>query len=311
MLDEDVRAFEVPSPRYLVHLRAPGWNVIGLTRPWLPGVAAGHNEQIAWAPLPVAADTQDVDQEPISEGRRIAREPVVVKGRRAPFVFDVERTPRGLVIASDRERGMAFVLRWSGTGPGAAAELGALAIDRALTWTEFRTAATRWKMPVARFVYADTSGLTAFQEAGLIPLRRGGNWVGWQDVDAMPHAASAGGSWTAAAAQVRTAGGEQRQVVFASVLGVTAAARQRFDAGPFAAPDGDDCPVRLQLVVRNWDESRAVNAPGQSESPASRHRADDVEAWSKGTLTPLPFSDAAVQAAARETLMLVPKRPAT
>jgi len=128
----------------------------------------------------------------------------------------------------------------------------------------------------------------------------------------MLHGASACGSWTAAPpVQPHAPGPAQRQVVFASVLGATAAARRRFDAGPFAAPEGNDCPVRLQLVVRNWDESLALNAPGQSESPASPHRADDVEAWSKGKLTPLPFSDAAVQAAAHETLMLVPKRPAT
>ena len=32
------RAFAHPSLRYLVHLNAPGWNVIGAASPWLPGV---------------------------------------------------------------------------------------------------------------------------------------------------------------------------------------------------------------------------------------------------------------------------------
>ena len=36
-----------PSRRYLVHLNAPGWNVIGATAPWLPGVAVGHNDRVA------------------------------------------------------------------------------------------------------------------------------------------------------------------------------------------------------------------------------------------------------------------------
>ena len=38
---------ENPSPRYLVHLHAPGWNVIGATAPWRPGVAVGHNDRVS------------------------------------------------------------------------------------------------------------------------------------------------------------------------------------------------------------------------------------------------------------------------
>src|SRR5262249_20087309 len=39
------RPLTSPSLRYLVHLKAPGWNVIGATSPWLPGVVIGHNER--------------------------------------------------------------------------------------------------------------------------------------------------------------------------------------------------------------------------------------------------------------------------
>ncbi len=42
------RALRLPSLRYLVHLVGPGWNVIGAGEPALPGVAAGHNERIAF-----------------------------------------------------------------------------------------------------------------------------------------------------------------------------------------------------------------------------------------------------------------------
>ena len=51
---------DAPSRRYLVHLQAPGWNVIGATAPWMPGVAIGHNERIAWAFTPSRVDTQDI-----------------------------------------------------------------------------------------------------------------------------------------------------------------------------------------------------------------------------------------------------------
>src|SRR5262249_30559638 len=42
------RSDKLPSLRYLVHLHAPGWNVIGSGEPGLPGVAVGHNERVAW-----------------------------------------------------------------------------------------------------------------------------------------------------------------------------------------------------------------------------------------------------------------------
>src|SRR6185503_7990454 len=54
------RTLTTPSARYFVHLKAPGWNVIGATSPWLPGVAIGHNERVAWGMTPIEVDTQDV-----------------------------------------------------------------------------------------------------------------------------------------------------------------------------------------------------------------------------------------------------------
>src|SRR5437773_1139016 len=42
------RVVAVPSLRYIVHLVAPGWDVIGAGEPGLPGVALGHNQNIAW-----------------------------------------------------------------------------------------------------------------------------------------------------------------------------------------------------------------------------------------------------------------------
>ena len=54
------RAFAHPSLRYLVHLNAPGWNVIGAASPWLPGVIIGHNDRVAWGMTAFAADTADV-----------------------------------------------------------------------------------------------------------------------------------------------------------------------------------------------------------------------------------------------------------
>ncbi|HKU27265.1 MAG TPA: penicillin acylase family protein, partial [Candidatus Sulfotelmatobacter sp.] len=42
------RVMALPSLRYIIHLVAPGWDVIGAGEPGLPGVAVGHNQHIAW-----------------------------------------------------------------------------------------------------------------------------------------------------------------------------------------------------------------------------------------------------------------------
>src|ERR1700675_400338 len=54
------RVIAQPSLRYVVHLVAPGWNVIGAGEPGLPGVAAGHNEKIAWGFTIFGLDQQDL-----------------------------------------------------------------------------------------------------------------------------------------------------------------------------------------------------------------------------------------------------------
>ena len=204
-----VRTLDHPSCRYLVHLNAPGWNVIGATAPWRPGVAVGHNDRIAWDAAAFDADTQDVFVERMNpstphqvedNGRSvdttIVKEAIVIRGNPKPFTYETELTRHGVVVASDRALNLAFTLRWSGTEPGAAGELAALALDRAASWPEFKAAVARWKMPARRFSYADVDGATGSVVGALIPVRRGWNgalpapgwpgvfeWTGWQKVD--------------------------------------------------------------------------------------------------------------------------------
>jgi acyl-homoserine lactone acylase PvdQ len=48
-----------PSLRYIFHLVAPGWNVIGSQEPPFVGVALGHNERIAWGLTITGTDQTD------------------------------------------------------------------------------------------------------------------------------------------------------------------------------------------------------------------------------------------------------------
>jgi penicillin amidase len=308
---EDHDRFDHPSTRYLVHLHAPGWNVIGTTRPWLPGVAAGHNERVAWAMAGIDADTQDVyvDHADSAQGvgGTIVKEPIAIKGRPKPFVFDVDINRHGVVVAADRERREVFRVKWSGTEPGAAAELASIAIDRALNWQAFRDAIAKWKMPARRVVYADADGNIGLQDAALVPIRRGEEWRGWQKADDLRHAFNPPGGIVAADAKRDGVVSPGTSVEFVHPLAVTSAARQRFNIGPLSRPSPDDSPVRAELDPHDWDRSRAINAPGQSEYVDGGHFRDLATLWSAGGWVPLAFSDNAVQRNARATLMLVPK----
>jgi penicillin amidase len=66
---------------------------------------------------------------------------------------------------------------------------------------------------------------------------------------------------------------------------------------------------RMVLDVGDWDRSRVINAPGQSGDPASAHYADLVDLWAEGRTVPLPYSRAAVDAAAVHRIRLIPASP--
>jgi penicillin amidase len=319
-LTEASRTYDHPSARYLVHLHAPGWNVIGATAPWLPGVALGHNEVVAWGMTAAAADTQDVYAEKVDpsnphqvqyKGRwvdtEVIKESIAVKGRPKPFEFDYELTPHGVVIASDREGGLVYTVRWSGTEPGGAAELAALALDRARNAAEFRSALRQWKMPARRVVYALTDGAVGFQDSALVPMRRSGEWIGWKTLDDLPHAFNPPGGRIVAKSAKTDSPAVDREAMFAHVLAITGPARRRFNVGPLVRPD-DDAPLRAALVPADWDRSAAMNAPGQSGSPDSVHYSDLATLWRKGGTFPLAFSDVAVQAGTKNTLTLAPRK---
>lgn len=65
---------------------------------------------------------------------------------------------------------------------------------------------------------------------------------------------------------------------------------------------------RIVVDVGDWDNSRVVNAPGQSGDPRSRHYDDHATLWRSGGTVPLLFSDRAVDAATEMLITLLPRR---
>ncbi|MGB2591031.1 MAG: penicillin acylase family protein [Candidatus Acidiferrum sp.] len=180
------RVIAEPSLRYVVHLVAPGWDVIGAGEPGLPGVADGHNEKIAWGFTIFGLDQQDLylaqlnsanpDEYKTEHGwepMEVITEMIGVRGG-APVTVKLKFTRHGPVLWEDGKRALA--LHWVGAEPGTAGYLGSLSLDRAQNWQEFEQAMARWKVPSENIVYADSDGNIGEHSTGLAPLRK--KWTG-------------------------------------------------------------------------------------------------------------------------------------
>ena len=81
---------------------------------------------------------------------------------------------------------------------------------------------------------------------------------------------------------------------------------QAYKASDFSVIAG--ASVRLVMDVGAWDNSVAMNTPGQSDDPMSAHYRDLFPMWAQGSYVPLRFSRAAVDADAEDLIHLSPGR---
>ncbi|MBS9719687.1 penicillin acylase family protein [Tianweitania sp. BSSL-BM11] len=182
------RAHAVPSLRYLVHLEAPGFNVIGTGEPSAPGVSIGHNERTAFGLTIFGADQEDIYVYETREGdpdsyrhaggwEKIERveERFVVKGhdeQRLKLSF----TRHGPVLSEDHARRRAVAMRTVWHHPGSAAYLGSLSYMRSPSAEAFAASLDHWGTPSVNHVSADIEGNIGWFTAGFTPVRH--NWHG-------------------------------------------------------------------------------------------------------------------------------------
>src|SRR5262249_43247215 len=108
------RAVTLPSLRYLIHLNAPGWNVIGSGEPRFPGVGIAHNQRTAWGFTFIGTDQADFHVESTDpknpdryragqgwETMKVVREKVTVKGEAQPRTVELRFTRHGPVLFQD------------------------------------------------------------------------------------------------------------------------------------------------------------------------------------------------------------------
>jgi len=190
VVNDPHRGVTNPSLRYLVHLDAPGYSVIGSTEPGIPGVAIGHNGSVGWGLTIVGTDQADVFVERLNpENQRQAQwegawydltvvvDTIPVRGE-APRVVEHLYSRHGPVFHVDEVNHLAYAVRSTANEPGSAGYLGALRLAETSNCREFIDALAWYHAPSENMVCGDTEGNIAWLAAALTPRRVGPDWYG-------------------------------------------------------------------------------------------------------------------------------------
>jgi penicillin G amidase len=178
-----------PSLRYLVHLNAPGYDVIGATEPAIPGVAIGHNGRVAWGLTIVGTDQSDVFVETLNPENP---DEALWQGEWYPLVVVVDTIPvrgeesrvvehrfsrHGPVFHVDSVNHVAYAVRSTANEPGSGGYLGALRLAEVDDCEEFLAQLAYYHAPSENMICGDADGNIAWLAAALTPERSGG-WYG-------------------------------------------------------------------------------------------------------------------------------------
>lgn len=184
MANDPHRTVSVPSLRYMSHLVAPGWNVIGGGEPEIPGISIGHNEYGAWGLTIFGTDSEDLYVYALNpnnlrqyqyqgkwEDMKVIKEIIKVKGK-SDVIVDLLYTRHGPISYVDSQNRKAYAIRCGWLEPGAAPYLASLRMDQAKTWEEFREACSYSHIPSLNMVWADKKGNIGWQVVGYQPIRK-------------------------------------------------------------------------------------------------------------------------------------------
>ncbi len=184
MANDPHRTIAVPSLRYMAHLVAPGWNVIGGGEPEIPGISIGHNEHGAWGLTVFRTDGEDLYVYELNpndinqysyEGEwsdmHLIRETIRIKNM-SDVEVDLRYTRHGPVVYVDSANLKAYAVRCAWLEVGGSPYLASLRMDQAQTWEAFRQACDYSHIPGENMVWADKEGNIGWQAVGIAPIRR-------------------------------------------------------------------------------------------------------------------------------------------
>jgi len=172
-----------PSLRYISHLVAPGWNVIGGGEPEIPGISIGHNEFGAWGLTVFRTDAEDLyvyelNPDNFNEYRyndewnefTTIEESIPVKGMKDQKVT-LYYSVHGPVTLIDSVDNRAYAMRCGWLEVGGSPYLASLRMNQSKTWEEFRDACNYSNIPGENMVWADKMGNIGWQAVGIAPIR--------------------------------------------------------------------------------------------------------------------------------------------
>src|SRR6056300_636586 len=184
MANDPHRRIAIPSLRYMAHLVAPGWNVIGGGEPEIPGISIGHNEYGAWGLTVFRTDGEDLYQYELNPKNplqykfqgvwkdfKVIREIIVVKGGE-DLEVELYYSHHGPVTYLNKKALKAYAVRCAWLEPGGSPYLASLRMDQAKTWEEFRNACSYSNIPGENMIWADKQGNIGWQAVGIAPVRK-------------------------------------------------------------------------------------------------------------------------------------------
>ena len=178
------RSLSNPSLRYMAHLVAPGWNVIGGGEPEIPGISIGHNGIGAWGLTVFRTDAEDLYvyklnpsnlNEYMHNGQwktfSKINETIKIKNKEDVNV-ELLYSVHGPVTFVDKKRKKAYAVKNGWSEIGGSPYLASLRMDQAENWEEYREASNYFNIPGENMVWADKYGDIGWQAVGIAPIRK-------------------------------------------------------------------------------------------------------------------------------------------
>ena len=177
------RSIVAPSLRYLTHLIAPGWDVIGGGEPEIPGISIGHNGFGAWGLTVFRTDAEDLyvyELHPDNPDKywhkgkwlsfKTIKELIKVKDME-DIEVKLKYSIHGPVTFVDNIRNKAYSVRCGWLEVGGSPYLASLRMNQSYSWEEFRDACNYSNIPGENMVWADKEGNIGWQAVGIAPIR--------------------------------------------------------------------------------------------------------------------------------------------
>ena len=219
------RSIVAPSLRYITHLVAPGWNVIGGGEPEIPGISIGHNGFGAWGLTVFRTDAEDLyvyELNPKNSNQywhkgewldfKEIKETIAVKGNENQEIV-LQYSIHGPVTFVDEKRNRAYAVKCGWLEVGGSPYLASLRMNQSQSWEEFREACSYSHIPGENMVWADKDGTIGWQAVGIAPIRNThsglvpvlGNgsyeWDGYLPIKEKPHVINPSSGFFASANQ--------------------------------------------------------------------------------------------------------------